>query len=132
MILVYTWNDISTVQGCLSRTYDLLDRANSQPSTSRTSPYSEMPRVQQSTEIEFRTVSFSYPTRLSVPVVDDLSLIIERGTTALVGESGAGKTTLASMVTRFYRPSSGQILLNDVDIHDLDPQEFYRAMSCLH
>ncbi len=130
---VYTWNDFVSIQGCLNRTYKLLDRATSSPTVLRTLPYRQMPTTRESAEIEFRNVSFSYPTRPTVPVIDNLSLTIERGTTtALVGESGAGKTTVASMVTRFYKPSSGQILLNGVDIHDLDPQEFCRSIALVN
>ncbi|MEM3341662.1 MAG: ABC transporter ATP-binding protein, partial [Thermoplasmata archaeon] len=66
--------------------------------------------------IEIRDVSFSYPGTDRSSLCD-VSLKIERGkTVALVGRSGAGKTTLASLLTNFYAPSSGTILWDGTDI----------------
>jgi ABC-type multidrug transport system fused ATPase/permease subunit len=65
--------------------------------------------------VEFRDVHFEY--RVGVPVIRGVSFIAEPGTsTALVGSSGSGKSTVIGLVAAFYRPSSGQIL---VDGHDL-------------
>ncbi|MBU4531549.1 MAG: ABC transporter ATP-binding protein/permease [Hoeflea sp.] len=65
--------------------------------------------------IEFRNVSFGYGQ--GVPVLHDVSFTAEAGkTTAIVGPSGAGKSTLISLVPRFYDPSSGQVLIDGVDI----------------
>src|SRR5205823_2801943 len=70
-------------------------------------------------KIEFRAVGFSYPGS-ALPALDRVSLSIDPGeTVALVGASGAGKTTLANLLPRFYVPDSGQILLDDVDIATL-------------
>ena len=68
--------------------------------------------------VEFRTVEFGYrPTR---PVLHTLELTIPAGqTVALVGETGAGKTTIARLLARFYDPTSGQVLLDGVDLRDL-------------
>jgi subfamily B ATP-binding cassette protein MsbA len=69
--------------------------------------------------IEFRAVSFSYPSSAR-SALDAVSFSIGPGeTVALVGASGAGKTTLANLLPRFYTPDSGQILLDDVDIATL-------------
>ena len=66
-------------------------------------------------EIRFEAVSFEY--RLGVPVIRDLSLLVPGGSVvALVGPSGAGKTTLTDLVARFHDPSAGSILLNGVDL----------------
>lgn len=66
-------------------------------------------------EIEFRHVGFGYGQ--GVPVLNDVSFTAEAGkTTAIVGPSGAGKSTLISLVPRFYDPSSGQVLIDGVDI----------------
>jgi subfamily B ATP-binding cassette protein MsbA len=70
-------------------------------------------------KVEFRSVGFSYPGGAH-PAVDRVSFSIEAGeTVALVGASGAGKTTLANLLPRFYAPDSGQILLDGVDIATL-------------
>ncbi|WP_232536737.1 ABC transporter ATP-binding protein, partial [Mycobacterium intracellulare] len=69
--------------------------------------------------VEFAHVSFAY--RPGVPVIDDLSLVAEPGSTvAIVGPTGAGKTTLVNLLMRFYEVDSGQILLDGVDITTLD------------
>lgn len=73
--------------------------------------------------IEFRHVTFTYPTK-EQPALKDVSLVIEPGkTVALVGRSGSGKSTIASLLTRFYDISEGEILLDGVNIRD------YRLMA---
>ena len=69
-------------------------------------------------EIEFRNVGFGYGQ--GVPVLHDVSFMVEAGkTTAIVGPSGAGKSTLISLVPRFHDPSSGQVLIDGVDIANI-------------
>ncbi|KAI3962396.1 hypothetical protein MKW92_020817 [Papaver armeniacum] len=68
-------------------------------------------------QIEFRHVSFKYPTRPDVQIFRDFCLSIPSGkTVALVGESGCGKSTVISLLQRFYNPDSGQITLDGVEI----------------
>lgn len=65
--------------------------------------------------IEFRNVAFAYEQ--GVPILDNLSLTIEPGdVVAFVGETGAGKTTLADLVPRFYDPTNGQVIIDGQDI----------------
>jgi ATP-binding cassette, subfamily B, bacterial MsbA len=81
----------------------------------------ELPRAQG--RIEFRGVTFTYPTK-EQPALRNVSLVIEPGkTVALVGRSGSGKSTIASLLTRFYDISEGEILLDGVDIRE------YRLMA---
>ncbi|WP_234807470.1 ABC transporter ATP-binding protein [Mycolicibacter senuensis] len=69
--------------------------------------------------VEFRDVSFGY--RPGVPVIEDLSLSVEPGSTvAIVGPTGAGKTTLVNLLMRFYDVDRGQILIDGVDIAGVD------------
>ena len=66
-------------------------------------------------EVEFRHVSFRY--KPDVPLIEDLSLRVEPGqTVAIVGPTGAGKTTLVNLLMRFYEVTGGQITLDGVDI----------------
>jgi len=72
--------------------------------------------------VEFRDVEFSYDK--SEPLIRDLSLRVEPGqTAAIVGPTGAGKTTLVNLIMRFYEIDAGQITLDGVDIRDLSRAE---------
>lgn len=78
--------------------------------------------------IEFDRVSFSYTD--GIPVLQDISFTIEPGETlALVGPTGVGKSTIASLIPRFYDPSSGRILLDGRDLRDLDLHGLRRNIS---
>lgn len=72
-------------------------------------------------EIRFENVSFSYPSRPSQPVLEDVSLTIHPNTTtALVGSSGAGKSTIVSLLQRFYDTNQGTITVDGHDLKSLD------------
>ncbi|HEX3295379.1 MAG TPA: ABC transporter ATP-binding protein [Nocardioides sp.] len=71
-------------------------------------------------EIRFRDVTFTYPTG-SRPVLEHLDLTIPAGASlAIVGQNGAGKTTIAKLLCRLYDPDSGSIEVDGVDLRDLD------------
>ncbi|KAI5062204.1 hypothetical protein GOP47_0022743 [Adiantum capillus-veneris] len=68
-------------------------------------------------DIELRNVKFSYPSRPDVVIFQDFSISIQAGRTiALVGGSGSGKSTVVSLIERFYDPLEGQVLLDGVNI----------------
>lgn len=77
--------------------------------------------------VEFRDVVFGYASDRTI--LPHFSLDIPAGQTiALVGTTGAGKTTLAKLVSRFYDPSSGQVTLDGVDLRSLHPKDLRRAI----
>lgn len=81
-------------------------------------------------QIEYKNVSFAYREAQVGWVLNDINLKIEKGKTiALVGQSGAGKTTLADMLPRFYDPSHGSILIDGVDIKELKLQDLRELMG---
>jgi ATP-binding cassette subfamily B protein len=78
------------------------------------------PPERVTTGIAFEHVSFTYPGT-DEPVLTDVSLFIPAGTTvALVGENGAGKTSLVKLLCRFYDPTAGRITVDGTDLRDLD------------
>lgn len=79
-------------------------------------------------ELELQHVSFSYDNQTNV--LDDVSLVLKPGTTtALVGRSGSGKSTIAKLIPRFWDPSKGKILLGGVDIKHLPSAFLYQHIS---
>lgn len=79
--------------------------------------------------ITLQHMSFTYPGT-DAPVLRDLDLYLEAGTTvALVGDNGAGKTTLVKLLTGMYRPTSGAVLVDGVDLADLDMDSWRRRLS---
>lgn len=77
--------------------------------------------------IEFQGVEFSYLD--GTPVLPGLDLVVPAGqTVALVGTTGAGKTTLAKLVSRFYDPVAGRVLLDGVDLRDLGEESRHAAV----
>ncbi|MEN2744930.1 ABC transporter ATP-binding protein [Sinomonas halotolerans] len=99
------------------RTFELLDADEEEPETAT----AHLPAVTDG-HVGFEHVTFSYTP--DAPLIEDLSLTAEPGhTVAIVGPTGAGKTTLVNLVMRFYEISSGRILLDGVDIRDLSRAE---------
>ncbi|KAI9196870.1 hypothetical protein LWI28_027690 [Acer negundo] len=71
-------------------------------------------------EIEFKDVHFRYPARPDVQIFSGFSLHVPNGlTAALVGQSGSGKSTVISLLERFYDPHSGEVLMDGVNIKNL-------------
>ena len=105
----------------LDRVLDLLEERREMPS----SPGAlKADRSMVVGRIAFENVTFTYPGS-AVPALHDICLSIEAGqTVALVGPSGAGKTTLTNLVARFYDPDEGRVTLDGRDLRDYDVESF--------
>ncbi|MEU4804080.1 ABC transporter ATP-binding protein [Actinosynnema sp. NPDC023587] len=99
------------------RVFELLDAAEEEPD-----PAEAAVPAQRRGRVEFHDVAFSY--KPEQPLIRDLSLVAEPGhTIAIVGPTGAGKTTLVNLIMRFYELDSGRITLDGVDITALRRQD---------
>jgi ATP-binding cassette subfamily B protein/ATP-binding cassette subfamily C protein len=79
--------------------------------------------------LEFRNVSFRYPGQSNY-TLKNINLVIETGQKlSVVGENGAGKTTMTKLLMRLYRPTEGQILLNGEDIQGFDFEQYEKTLS---
>jgi ATP-binding cassette subfamily B protein len=80
--------------------------------------------------VAFEDVTFHYPSRPATPALDKFSLAIEPGeVVALVGPSGAGKTTVFQLLLRFYDPTSGRVVIDGVDAREAEPRELRKRVA---
>jgi ATP-binding cassette, subfamily B, fatty acid transporter len=113
------YNSLQSGIASAERIFDLLDAPEESAEPTAAAPASGAGRV------EFEHVCFGY--RPDTPVIEDLSLIAEPGSTvAIVGPTGAGKTTLVNLLMRFYDIDTGRITIDGVDIASL-PRQVLRA-----
>ncbi|CAH1442410.1 unnamed protein product [Lactuca virosa] len=99
-----------------SRVFEVIDRIPA------IDPYSTLGRRLDNVrgKVELKGVSFVYPSRPSVPILNSLNLVIpSQKTSALVGASGAGKSTIFALLERFYDPNEGLIMVDGEDIRSL-------------
>jgi ATP-binding cassette subfamily B protein/subfamily B ATP-binding cassette protein MsbA len=110
--LVNSFSELQRSLAAMERVFDILAMAHDKPDRLDARP---APLVV--TEIRFEDVEFEY--RQGLPVVRDFSVQVPGGSVvALVGRSGAGKTTVTDLVARFHDPTRGRILVNGTDIRD--------------
>lgn len=120
------WGELQRAAGATERLAELLSARD----TIADAPVPrDLPRPVRG-EIIFDGVTFHYPTRPSQSALETMDLTIRPGeTVALVGPSGAGKTTVIQLIQRFYDPDKGRILLDGIDLKDMGRGDFRRSIA---
>ncbi|KAL0354443.1 UNVERIFIED_CONTAM: ABC transporter B family member 1 [Sesamum radiatum] len=99
----------------------VLDILNRRPSIGNNGKKTRKLESSKPVDLEFKHVTFAYPSRPSVTVLNNFSLKIKGGTmVALVGGSGSGKSTVIWLIQRFYDPIRGRVLMGGIDLRELD------------
>ncbi|MEE8237635.1 MAG: ABC transporter transmembrane domain-containing protein [Gammaproteobacteria bacterium] len=112
------WGEVQRAAGATERLMELLAAEPNIVPPKNPLPFPETGNGR----IAFESVSFSYPSRTDTRAINAFSLEVEPGeTVAIVGPSGAGKTTTFQLLLRFYDPISGRILIDGVDIARVHP-----------
>ncbi len=113
------WGEVQRAAGATERLMELMTAEPNIVPPENPLPFPVPPRG----HIVFENVSFSYPSRTDTRAINSLRLEVQSGeTVAIVGPSGAGKTTMFQLLLRFYDPTAGRILIDGVDIARVHPE----------
>lgn len=120
------WGEVQRAAGATERLVEMLA---AEDSVNDPAAPKALPRPVRG-EIVFDAVTFRYPARPEVSALDGVSLTVRPGeTVALVGPSGAGKTTILQLLMRFYDPQSGAIRFDGIDLREMERADFRRAVA---
>jgi ATP-binding cassette subfamily B protein len=124
--LTEVYGDLLRAAGASERLAELL---HAEPDIAAPSHPSKLPEPPEGA-LEFECVTFHYPTRQDTSALNDFTLRVRpRERLALVGPSGAGKTTIFQLAERFYDPQVGRVLLEGVDLRDADPADVRQRIA---
>jgi ATP-binding cassette subfamily B protein len=120
------YGDLLRAAGASERLAQLLD---AEPEIRAPAKPKNLPQPPRG-ELAFDNVTFHYPTRRDTSALNEFNLTVQhRERLAVVGPSGAGKTTLFQLAERFYDPQSGRVLLDGVDLRDADPADVRQRIA---
>ncbi|MBB4207626.1 ABC transporter transmembrane domain-containing protein [Roseinatronobacter bogoriensis] len=120
------WSELQRAAGATERLIELLTAEDAVQD-----PVAPMPLPKPTRgAVQFDAVTFQYPTRPGQQALDNVTLTVSPGeTVALVGPSGAGKTTILQLLMRYYDPISGHIRIDGMDLRDMARSDFRRAIA---
>ncbi|WP_347267680.1 ABC transporter transmembrane domain-containing protein [Paracoccus sp. (in: a-proteobacteria)] len=120
------WGELQRAAGATERLTELLSAEDTLRDPAQPLP---LPRPVRGA-IGFQDVTFHYPSRPEMSALEDMTLDIRPGeTVALVGPSGAGKTTVIQLLLRFWDPATGRVLIDGIDLRDMARDDFRRAIA---
>lgn len=120
------WGELQRAAGATERLAELLSAED--PLVDPVSPRA-LPQPAKG-EITFDQVSFHYPSRPDMSALEQISLTIQPGeTVALVGPSGAGKTTIVQLILRFWDPIQGSVQIDGIDLRQMARADFRQAIA---
>ncbi|HEX6073500.1 MAG TPA: ABC transporter transmembrane domain-containing protein [Sphingomicrobium sp.] len=120
------YGDLLRAAGASERLGELLDARPEIHAPAKPAALPDPPRG----ELVFENVTFHYPTRRETSALNDFSLAVKpRERLAVVGPSGAGKTTIFQLAERFYDPQAGRVLFDGVDLRDADPADVRQRIA---
>jgi len=124
--IAQVWGDIMRAAGATERLLELLHAETAITDTPTPVPLASVSQA----DIQFTDVIFYYPSRPATPALNNVSLHINAGETlALVGPSGAGKTTIFQLLLRFYETQSGSIAINGQAINEISLDDLRRLIA---
>ena len=123
-VLSGLWTDFAKAVGAAERVFGLIDDARPSETASISKTFID------AGEVRFHSVDFAYPTRSELTVLRDISFSIDVGEqVALVGASGAGKSTIAALLSRFYAPKRGEIYIDGTSLATIGDDELRRQIG---
>jgi len=123
--LANLWGSLQRAAGATDRLFEIIDTV-----PGIRAPDDPTPLPDGHGEVRIEGVTHAYPSRPDTPVLKEIDVVLEPGeTVALVGRSGAGKTTLAKLLPRFFDPSRGRVRLDGVDVRELSLDALRAAVA---